>query len=178
MENRNQKLDFGINPERELSCVREGQMLQFAPDGFRLYEYIETGEEVMRQVKVGETEYFFRVPKKERVLQKTVASLSELFDYDSYNRDDDRFVNITYYSDEFKQWEKNLISPEDIKEAAALELARRETESDQTVILCCFCKGEVQDDFDCSCTLGGVVFGDVTEKEEAPFTPIARERYT
>lgn len=142
-------------------------MLQFTPSGFRLFEYIETGETAVHSAEVGEAEYVFRVPVSEPVLQKDVSSLTELFDSaaESFDYDDGRIADAID-TDEFRAWVESLTSPDDIKEAAAQELARRAVQGDEEIVPCTNCKGKARLEGSCSCTYGGTTFVDMTGESE------------
>ncbi len=87
-------------------------------------------------MKAGESEYVFRVPIKEPVIQKDVSSLAELFDSneEDYHYDDGHIAD-EIDTDEFKAWVESLIKPEDVKEAGVKELERREVEGDEETVL-------------------------------------------
>ena len=156
-----------IDLEQALWRIHEGQMLQFTPTGFRLFEYVETGETDVRSMRAGESEYVFRVPVREPVIQKDVSSLDELFDAndEEYHYDDGRIAD-EINTDEFRAWLETLITPEDVKEAAANELERREVEGDEETIPCGNCKGKARFESNCSCTHGGTTFVDMTGETE------------
>ena len=152
--------------ERCLAQVYEGQMLQFTADGFRLYEYVETGETEMQAVKIGPDEYYYRMPPKEPLLQKSGAKLSDLFDVEADRRRHGREKDFATVIDdeEFKSWLGGLLAPEDIRRAA---MAAHASGGNETTTSCSNCEGEVQN-IDCPCTEGGVVFADLSGESENP----------
>ncbi len=167
MERGNQEPTPQLSLEQALWRIHEDQMLQFTATGFRLFEYVETGETQVRSMKAGESEYVFRVPVKEPVIQKDVATLAELFDpnEEGYHYDDGHIADVID-ADEFKTWVESLVSPEDVKEAAVKELEKREVEGDEETVPCGNCKGKAHFENDCSCTHGGTTFVDMTEESE------------
>ncbi|MBP7820998.1 hypothetical protein KA043_02750 [Candidatus Saccharibacteria bacterium] len=167
MEKGNQEPKPQLGLEKALGHIREGQMLQFTSTGFRLFEYVETGETQISTIRVGESEYTFRVPVKEPLLQKEVTSLTELFEPNNESYDyDDSYIADKIDTDEFRDWVESLVTPDDVIEAAVKELARREAEGDEGTIPCTNCEGKAQFDIECSCTLGGTTFIDMIEKSE------------
>src|SRR5690348_2099948 len=127
--------------EQLLMRVREGQMLQFTEDGFRLFEYVETGETQLHSMDVGETEHIFRVAVKEPMLQAESADLADLFKPAEPYRYNDGRIADEIGTEEFKAWLENLVGPEEVRAAAVKELERRETEGDDETIPCTNCKG-------------------------------------
>lgn len=167
MERGEQEPTPQLGLEQALRRVHEGQRLQFTADGFRLFEYVETGETQVHSMRAGESEYVFRVPVKEPVLQRVVTSLNELFDpSDGGYRYDDGHTADKISTVEFRTWVDSLVSPEDVKEAAVKELERRGVEGDEETIPCFNCDGKAHFEVDCSCTFGGTTFVDMTDEEE------------
>lgn len=176
MDRGNQEPKPHLGLEQALWHIHEGQMLQFTTNGFRLFEYIETGETQVRSIKAGESEYVFRVPVKEPVLQKDVSILTELFDRsdEGYHYDDGHIAD-EIDTDEFKSWIEGLVSPEDVKAAAGKELKKREVEGDEETIPCTNCSGKAHFEVDCSCTHGGTTFVDMTDESEESTVKLREE---
>ncbi len=167
MEKGNREPIPQIGLEQALRQVHQDQMLQFTATGFRMFGYLETGQTELHSIRAGESEYVFRVPIKEPVIQKDAATLNELF---SPINEDNRFYNgwiaEKIDTDEFKSWAESLVSPEDIREAAVKELEKREVEGDEETIPCGNCQGKAHFEINCSCTHGGTTFMDMTEEAE------------
>lgn len=164
MERGNQEPNPRCGLEEVLWRIDEGQMLQFTATGFRLFEYIETGETHVHSMKDGESEYVVRVPVREPVIQKDVSSLAEVFDPDEEDyHDDDGHIADEINTDEFKAWVESLVTPADVQEAAVKELERREVEGDEETIPCGNCKGKAHFEINCSCTRCGTIFVDMAE---------------
>lgn len=164
-----------VKLEDALHRIYEDQMLQFTENGFRLYEYIETGETDIRAVKVGESEHVYRIPIKEPMLQKDVSRLAELFDPDEEDGHyDDGHVN-RIDTEEFRAWLESLLSPEEIQAAAIREFERRQTEGDTETVPCGNCKGKMQFESTCWCTHGGTTFTDITNESDGSTTRLRPE---
>jgi hypothetical protein len=175
MERRNQEPTPEVKLEEALYRIYEDQMLQFTDSGFRLYEYVETGETDIRAVKVGETEHVYRIPVKEPMLQKDVPTLAELFDP---NEEDERYDDghdDTIDTDEFRAWLESLLSPEEIQAAAIREFERRREEGDTETVPCGNCKGKMQFESTCWCTFGGTTFTDMTDESDGSTTRLRAE---
>ena len=166
MERRGQEPTPRLDIERALGRIYEDQMLQFTATGYRLYGYAETGEANMHTIQSGESEHVFRVPVKEPVLQKEVASLDELFDNDDHHYDDGQIAD-SIDTTEYKEWVESLIGPQAITQAAHMEVSRRELEGDSETLPCSNCQGKLRFEHACSCTMGGTTFIDMTDDSEA-----------
>jgi hypothetical protein len=164
MHNQEPKPEIGLE-QRLARIAYEGQMLQFAPTGFRLYQYMETGETVMRSIKAGESEHVFRVPVREPVLQKEAETIEGLFgEEDERVRYNPAAGEIE--DEEYQIWKESLLKPEDLTAAADKELERREAEGDEETIACGNCRGKMHFEINCSCTHGGTTFMDLTDESE------------
>lgn len=166
MERRDKEQVPRIDLEKALWQVRKTQMLQFTGTSYRLYEYIETGETDMHSMQAGESEHVFRVPVKEPLLQKEVASLDELFVEKEYKAYHDGHIADSIDTQEYKEWVESIVGPKDIQAAAVKELARREYEGDSETLPCTNCKGNMSVEYPCSCTFGGMNFMDITDDSD------------
>lgn len=165
-----------IELEEALSQIYEGQMLQFNAASFRLFEFVETGESQIHSTRVGESEYDFRIPVTEPVLQKDVSSLAELFDGNDKNYDfNNGALANKIDTPEFQSWLAFLATFENIEDSVIKELARREIEGNAEIIPCANCKGAASFEVDCSCTYGGINFIDTTDETDNLTTSLREE---
>lgn len=130
MEHPNPNHEPKLQPKIEDALSRTGEhhMLQFTKNGYRLFEYIETGETQTIEVEGNEDSYTIEMPINEHLLKKETSSLSELLDFQksgvTYG---DGSISSSIETDEFTAWKERLLSKEAIREAAILEVEQRQT---------------------------------------------------
>jgi hypothetical protein len=131
-----------------LRQVKDGQMLQFTDDGFRLYDRNYPGEPL------------------------AVASLAELFDSRARASYDTAPIADEIATDEFRAWADSLVTPEAVTYAAAAEMERRAVEGDSEVTPCADCNGEpgAADYFS---KIGSIPLGVAIDPEELAASPAA-----
>lgn len=167
MERRNQEPAPRPDLAQALSRINQGQWVQFTANGYRLFEYIQTGGTDVRSLNIDQSKYVIRVPQSEPLIQRVGATLAELFgpNDDDYRYNDDHIAD-KIDSGEFKSWVESLVSPEDVKKAAVRELEERRITGDEETIPCTDCNGIAHFENSCSCTHGGTTFVDMTEELE------------
>lgn len=128
MEKQNQEPTVQFNLEQALWKINDGEMLQFSPSGYKIFKYVGAHDTQSRLMRVGESVHSYSAIVKEPVLQMEASSLVELFISDEQEHltraSQNGEKNAT---EEFSDWAENLISPDDVIEAAYKSLIDDET---------------------------------------------------
>ena len=136
-----------VQIERLLERVTEDELLEISSSDARLFRMVETGETELRTIATGETEYVFKVPVTEPLLQAEYKV---------------SFAGIAEKREDKGHWPGE--ESDELKEPARKLLAERTYDEDET-ITCTNCRGACTFQVKCMCTEGGIVFRDMETGE-------------